>query len=77
LEDRPVNVLALLTEDQDRFLRVYVLPPKIVQDHWKQFARSGDQIEITVRKNTKGSALVLPGKDVPIQQYEGNYSALE
>ena len=77
LEDRPVNVLALLTQDQDRYLRVYVLPPKIVQDHWKQFVRSGDQLEITVKKNAKGAALVLPGKDVPIQQYEGNYAPLE
>jgi tryptophanyl-tRNA synthetase len=77
LEDRPVNVLALVAQDQDRYLRVYVLPPKIVQDHWKQFARSGDEIEITVKKNANGAALVLPGKDVPIQQYEGNYSALE
>jgi len=77
LEDRPVNVLALLAQDKERYLHVYVLPPKVVQDHWKQFARSGDEIEITVKKNAQGAALVLAGNDVPLQQYEGNYSALE
>jgi tryptophanyl-tRNA synthetase len=77
LEDRPVNVLALLAQDKNRYLHDYVLPPKVIQDHWKQFARCGDQIEIIVKKNAKGAALVLDDNDVPIQQYEGNYAALE
>src|SRR5262249_6078623 len=44
--DRPVNVLVLIAQDKDRFLHDYVLPPKVVQDSWKQFARNGDSVEI-------------------------------
>src|SRR5262249_28509760 len=75
--DRPVNVLVLIAQDKDRFLHDYVLPPKVVQDSWKQFARNGESIEVTVKKTTAGASLVLNGGDVPIQQYEGNYAALE
>ena len=77
LADRPVNVLVLITQDKDRFLHDYVLPPKVVQDHWKQFARSGNGVSITVKRGAAGAALVLNGNEVPIQQYEGNYAALE
>jgi tryptophanyl-tRNA synthetase len=77
LADRPVNVLVLIAQDKDRFLHDYVLPPKVVQDHWKQFVRSGDGVKITVKRGAGGAALVLTGNEVPIQQYEGNYAALE
>jgi len=33
--DRSLNVLALLAEDRDRYLRDFILPPKLVQEHWK------------------------------------------
>lgn len=77
LQDRPVNVLVLIAQDSDRYLRDYVLPPKLVQDCWKQFQRDGDSIEITAHRTAKGVSLALSGGDVPIQQYEGKYAALE
>jgi tryptophanyl-tRNA synthetase len=75
--ERPVNVLVLIAQDKDRFLHDYVLPPKVVQDSWKQFARNGESIEVSVKKTAAGVSLVLSGGDMPIQQYEGNYAALE
>lgn len=77
LQDRPVNVLALIAQDKNRFLHDYILPPKLVQDHWKQFVRNGERVEITIRKGAKGAELVLAGSEIPIAQYEGNYAALE
>ena len=77
LQDRPVNVLALIAQDKDRYLHDYILPPKVVQDHWKQFERSGEQVEITIKRSANGAALVLNGNETPIREYEGNYAALE
>lgn len=77
LQDRPVNVLALIAQDKDRFLHDYIIPPKIVQEHWKNFDRAGEGIQITVRRNAGITALVLKDAEIPIQQYEGNYAALE
>jgi tryptophanyl-tRNA synthetase len=77
LPDRPVNVLALIAEDKDRYLHDYVLPPKVVQDCWKQFERNGESVVVTVRRTAKGVSLALSGGELPIQQYEGNYAALE
>ena len=77
LADRLVNVLVLIAQDKDRFLHDYVLPPKVVQDHWKQFARNGDRVEITIKKSAGTAVLVLNGTEVPIQQYAANYAALE
>src|SRR5579864_3043903 len=77
LQNRPVNVLALIAQDKDRYLHDYILPPKVVQEHWKKFERTDDSVQITVKKNASGAALVLDGNEIPIQQYEGNYAALE
>ena len=52
VEDRPVNVLVLLAQDSDRYLRDYVLPPKVIQDHWKKFARNDGRVEIVLKTNT-------------------------
>lgn len=77
MEDRPVNVLALIAQDKDRYLHDYILPPKVVQDHWKQFSRDGNHVEITVKQSGDGATLVVNGSETPIRQYEGNYAALE
>ena len=50
LEDRPVNVLVLLAEDKDRYLHDYVLPPKVLQDHWKKFERNMVIVEIMLKR---------------------------
>lgn len=77
LQDRPVNVLALIAQDKDRILHDYILPPKVVQEHWKNFERANESIQITVKKNAGGTALIVKGAAIPIQQYESNYAALE
>lgn len=77
LNDRPLNVLVLLAQDKERYLHDFILPPKLVQDHWKQFEREDGHVVISVRKGPGGAALVLGGQDIPIQQFEGNYSDLE
>ena len=46
LQDRALNVLVLLAQDRDRYLHDYVLPPKVVQDHWKQFEREDGNVVI-------------------------------
>src|SRR4051812_31026849 len=77
LEDRPVNVLVLLAQDSNRYIHDYVLPPKVVQDHWKTFRRNGDGVEIVLKKNANGAFLIMPENEVSIEQYEGDYSALQ
>jgi hypothetical protein len=77
LNDRPLNVLVLLAQDKERYLHDFILPPKLVQDHWKQFEREDGHVVISIRKGPGGAALVLGGQDIPIQQFEGNYSDLE
>lgn len=77
LEDRPVNVLVLLTQDKDRYLHDYVLPPKVIQDHWKKFTRSEGNVEIVLKKGSNGVSLELPDDEPSIQQYAGDYSALQ
>jgi hypothetical protein len=77
LEDRPVNVLVLLAQDKDRYLRDYVLPPKVIQDHWKKFARNDGGIEIVLKKGPNGISLASGESELPIQQYAGDYSALQ
>jgi tryptophanyl-tRNA synthetase len=75
--DRALNVLALLAEDRDRYLRDFILPPKLVQEHWKTFARDGGNVVIEIRSAGKDVTLSTSNGDVPIQQYEGDYSALQ
>jgi tryptophanyl-tRNA synthetase len=75
--DRALNVLALLAQDHDRYLHDYVLPPKLVQDHWKQFPRDAGKAIIEIKKDGDNALLVTSQGDVPIQQYEGDYSALQ
>jgi tryptophanyl-tRNA synthetase len=77
LEDRPVNVLVLLTQDKDRYLHDYVLPPKVIQDHWKKFTRREGNVEILLKKGSNGVSLALPDHEPSIQQYAGDYSALQ
>ena len=77
LEDRPVNVLVLLAQAGDRSLHDFVLPPKVLQDYWKKFPRRDDSVRIELRKSGNGATLVLPEGDLPVQQYEGDYSALQ
>lgn len=75
--DRPLNVIVLLAEDKDHYAHQYVLPPKVVQDHWKQFPREDGKVIIQV-KQAPGETLLTTGQgDIPIQQYEGDYSALQ
>ncbi|HSM88245.1 MAG TPA: tryptophan--tRNA ligase [Candidatus Limnocylindrales bacterium] len=78
VQDRALNVLVLLAQDKERYLHDYVLPPKLVQDHWKQFERADGNVLINIRKSPSGEMLLTTGNgDVPIQQYEGDYSALQ
>ncbi|HZU32627.1 MAG TPA: tryptophan--tRNA ligase, partial [Candidatus Angelobacter sp.] len=78
VEDRPVNVLALLAEDKEHVLHDYVLPPKVVQDSWKKFSRSDNSVQVILRKTNSGSSLILPdGEEISIQQYKGDTSALQ
>jgi tryptophanyl-tRNA synthetase len=79
LKDQPLNVLVLLAEDHQGILHDYVLPPKVLQEHWKSFERQQSQgvktVLINIQKTTNGP-LLLKG-NLPIQQYEGNYAPLE
>jgi len=77
LEDRPVNVLVLLAQDKDRSLHDYVLPPKMIQDHWKKFARNGGGVEIVLKKGSNGISLATSEGELPVHQYAGDYSALQ
>jgi hypothetical protein len=77
LEDRPVNVLVLLAQDKNRYLHDYVLPPKLIQDHWKTFTRSGGNVEITLKKAANCASLVLSEDELPVEQYAGDHSALQ
>lgn len=77
LNDRPLNVLVLLAQDRQRYIRDFVLPPKVVQDHWKEFQREDGNVVIAVRKDADGIAIVLEDQRIPIQQYERNYADLE
>ncbi len=77
LEDRPVNVLVLLAQDKDRNLHDYVLPPKVLQDHWKKFPRNDRGVEVILKKTANMAVLVMPENELSIQQYLGDYSALQ
>jgi tryptophanyl-tRNA synthetase len=77
LEDRPMNVLVLLAQDNDRYLHDFVLPPKVIQDFWKKFARSEGNVEIVLKKGSNGVSLATGEGELLIQQYAGDYSALE
>ncbi len=75
--DRALNVLALLAEDRDRYLRDFILPPKLVQEHWKTFTRDGNHVSIELRASGKDVMLHTSNGGVPIQQYESDYSPLQ
>jgi cellulose synthase/poly-beta-1,6-N-acetylglucosamine synthase-like glycosyltransferase len=70
-------VLVLLAQNKDRFLHDYVLPPKVIQELWKKFLRNDGGVEVTVKKSDTGTVLFLPDIELPIQQYAGDYSALQ
>ncbi|HEX5434106.1 MAG TPA: hypothetical protein VFY05_07705, partial [Candidatus Angelobacter sp.] len=71
--DRPLNVLVLLAEDNG-FLHDYILPPKVVQDHWKSFVRDNGNVMVELKT---GGLLSTPSGEVQVQQYESDYSALQ
>ncbi|HEV7673298.1 MAG TPA: hypothetical protein VGQ12_02080, partial [Candidatus Angelobacter sp.] len=62
-------------------LRDYVLPPKILQDHWKQFEREqsdrGATVRIKMKQDTSGASILLEQSNLPIQQYLSDYGALQ
>jgi tryptophanyl-tRNA synthetase len=80
-QERSFNVLVLLAEDSEGFLRDYVLPPKILQDHWKQFERErsdrGATVRIKLKQDTSGASILLEQSNLPIQQYLRDYGALQ
>lgn len=77
LSDRPLNVLVLLAQDENRYLHDFILPPKIVQEHWKQFEREDGNIVLSVRKAANGISLSLEKNDLPLEPYKGNYADLD
>ncbi|HET6934488.1 MAG TPA: tryptophan--tRNA ligase [Candidatus Angelobacter sp.] len=77
VQERALNVLVLLAQDNERYLHDYVLPPKVVQDHWKGFERSDGNVLIRIRKSGDAVVLATSKGDIPIQHYEGDYSALQ
>ncbi|HKV94612.1 MAG TPA: tryptophan--tRNA ligase [Candidatus Angelobacter sp.] len=77
LEDRPLNVLVLLTQATDRSLYDFILPPKVLQDKWKKFPRQNGSVLVELHRSSNGASLSLPEGDLSIQQYEGDYSALQ
>ncbi|HEX2331096.1 MAG TPA: tryptophan--tRNA ligase, partial [Candidatus Angelobacter sp.] len=76
--DRPLNVLTLLAQDSARYLHDYVLPPKLVQQHWKQFERVNGDVVVRLKKVAKGD-VVLESSDgeIAVQQFEGDYDELQ
>jgi tryptophanyl-tRNA synthetase len=77
LEDRPINVLVLLATDSDDQIHDYVLPPRLLQDAWKQFERNGADVRIRLMASPKGMLLELADKRIPIEDYEGDHSAVQ
>jgi tryptophanyl-tRNA synthetase len=77
LKDQPLNVLVLLAQDEERILHDYVLPPKFLQKYWKEFERTGGTVEIHVRQWENVASIMLTNRNVAIQDYESDYSALQ
>jgi tryptophanyl-tRNA synthetase len=77
VHDRPLNVLVLLLQDQERYLHDFILPPKMVQDCWKQFERENGHVVISVKRAGNDAMVALETAEIPIQQYKGNYAELE
>jgi hypothetical protein len=75
--DRHFDVLVLVAQDKDGHLHDYVLPPKVVREHWKKFDRNGKNVVIPVKRSFNNIFLLTNEVDLPIQQYEGNYAPLE
>lgn len=79
--ERSLNVLVLLAEDPNGFLSDYVIPPKVLQEHWKQFEREqaekGTTVRIKLKKDNGDPSILLERSNLQIQEYLGNYSALQ
>jgi tryptophanyl-tRNA synthetase len=75
--DRPVNVLVLLAEDPDGHVRDFVLPPKVLQATWKSFEHDDSTVRVSVRQDAEGPYIQLKERNLRIQQYQGDYSALQ
>jgi hypothetical protein len=77
VEDRPVNVLVLLAQDDHGLLRDFILPPKLVQENWKRFVRRNGYVDVILRRSTEGAVLLLSDGSVPVDQFESDYSPLQ
>jgi tryptophanyl-tRNA synthetase len=80
--DRPINVLVLLAEDKQGQLHDYVLPPKVLQDIWRQFERipvsdGRKTVRISLAYSASEPVIRLETSNLPVKQYEGDYSALQ
>ncbi len=80
--DRPMNVLVLLAEDNEGRLHDYVLPPKTLQDAWKQFERipvsdGRATIEVLLGLSRSEPVIRLEKSNLAVKNYKGNYSPLE
>jgi hypothetical protein len=49
----------------------------VIQDFWKKFARREGNVEIVLKKGSNGLSLATGEGELPIQQYAGDYSALQ
>lgn len=80
-QERTLNVLALLAEEDDGSISDFVLPPKILQQTGKFFERdrSGAHVivRISVRRDGDVSFIQLPESNFLIQKYRGDYTALQ
>ncbi|HEY6307810.1 MAG TPA: tryptophan--tRNA ligase [Candidatus Angelobacter sp.] len=81
-EDRPLNVLVLLAEDENGYLHDYVLPPKILQEYWGQFegekGERGSTVHIQAKAESSDRTVIrMAASNLPIQEYAGAYAALE
>ena len=79
--DRPINVLVLLAVD-DEVIRDFILPPKILQECWKEFVKtswSGGRktVDVSLISSEQGPALRLASTNLPVKGYESDYSALQ
>jgi tryptophanyl-tRNA synthetase len=79
--DRPINVLVLLAEDTNGVLYDYVLPPKVLQENWKQLEKedsgSGATKRVSMGRDADGVFIRLEKHNLRIQQFQGDYSALQ
>ncbi|MGB8128265.1 MAG: tryptophan--tRNA ligase, partial [Candidatus Angelobacter sp.] len=79
--DRPINVLVLLAVDGE-VIRDFILPPKILQECWKEFVKTPwsdgrKTVDVSLISSGQGPALRLASTNRPVKDYESDYSALQ